>query len=157
MTTAYTNSNELSTEAHELMLFADNTSELYPQFKSIITNLSRKMVKGTYDPNRAPKLWRYWTDAAAIQYKKEFGYQFTPAVRQELALALALRERDNILNGEYAEPCDRCPNVDNGYTAPGISFFGLDPKTGGTTLAYCDCECGRIRRGYWDAISGRSN
>ena len=80
----------------ELDLFAENTSELYGQFKSIIANLTRRIDKGTYDPALAPKLWRYWYDEAARRYKREFGYQFPPAVRQAAAEARAIEEFDKI-------------------------------------------------------------
>ena len=46
----------------ELDLYAENTSELYGQFTSIIANVTRRLDKGTYDAALAPKLWRYWYD-----------------------------------------------------------------------------------------------
>lgn len=93
----------LSPDAVELILFAENTSSLYPQFKSIIKNISRKIEKGTYRPDLAPVLWQYWTDAAARQYQKEFGHWFQPAVRKEAAAYLAMSEYNNIVRGEYSE------------------------------------------------------
>lgn len=91
----------LSTDATELVLFAENTEPLYAQFQSIIDNLTRKIDKGTYRPELAPKLWRYWTDAAAKAYKREHGYQFPPAIRQEAAEYFAATEYVAIVNGEY--------------------------------------------------------
>ena len=85
----------------ELDLFAENTSEIYSQFKSIIANVTRRIDKGTYDAALAPKLWRYWYDEAARRYKREFGYQFPPAVRQAAADQRAPEEFDKITNGEY--------------------------------------------------------
>jgi hypothetical protein len=87
----------------ELDLFAENTFALYSQFQSIIKNLQHKMVKGTYDPVLAPQLWRFWYDNAARLYKKEFGYGFSPAVRQQAAVERARDEEQKIRGGEYRE------------------------------------------------------
>jgi hypothetical protein len=35
--------------------------------------LSKKYKKGTYDIQKAAKLWRYYIDAALEKYNKEFG------------------------------------------------------------------------------------
>ncbi len=89
----------------ELELYADNTSELYPQFQSIIRNIQRKIDKGRYRPDLAPTLWRYWFDAAARRYKQEFGsadWSFPVAVRQACAETRAVEEYDAIIRGEYA-------------------------------------------------------
>ena len=91
----------MDTEARELDLYAENTGELYPQFVSIIGNLKKRIDKGTYDANLAPKLWRYWYDNAARGYKREHGYQFAPAVRQACAEARAVEEFEKINAGEY--------------------------------------------------------
>ena len=91
-------------DVRELELYAENTAELYPQFQSIIKNLQRKIAKGRYDPKLAPKLWRYWYDAAAKRYKAEFGstdWSFPVAVRQAAAETKAAEEYEAILAGEY--------------------------------------------------------
>lgn len=62
----------LTPEAHELILFADNEVKLYPQKLAIIRNINRRLKKGTYDPAKAPKLWKYWFDAAAQEYTRQF-------------------------------------------------------------------------------------
>ena len=80
------------TNVRELELYANNTGELYNQKQSIIKNLTKKVEKGTYDPALAPKLWRYWVDAAAKMYAKEFGNGepiFSIADRNEVARQLA--------------------------------------------------------------------
>ena len=88
--------------ANELDLYAENTSELYNQKKSILANIQRRLKKGTYDHSLAPKLWMYWVDAAAKRYVKEFGSGgnistiFNKATREHLARELANRYR----NGE---------------------------------------------------------
>lgn len=99
-----TNTDTVSQDdVRELELYADNTAELYPQFQSIIRNIKRKIVKGTYDPKLAPKLWRYWFDAAAKGYKREHGWLASVAVRQTLAEQRAVEEYEAILRGEYAD------------------------------------------------------
>lgn len=80
--------------AHELDLYAENTSELYSQKKSILANIQRRHKSGTYDHAKAPKLWMYWVDAAARRYRKEYGggpETFTKATREYLARELADR------------------------------------------------------------------
>ena len=60
--------------AREIELYADNDSLLYFQRrKPILINLSKKYKKGTYDVQKAAKLWRYYIDAALEKYNKEFG------------------------------------------------------------------------------------
>jgi hypothetical protein len=89
--------------ADELDLYAENTSELYNQKKSILANIRRKLKSGKYNHALAPKLWMYWVDAAAKRYTKEFGGPrdnisviFNKATREHLAHELANRYR----NGE---------------------------------------------------------
>lgn len=94
----------MTTDARELDLYAENTFELYEQFKAIIRNLTRKINVGKYDPARAPKMWRYWYDRAAKMYAQEFGspgWNFPVSVRQECAEARAIEEYEKITNGEY--------------------------------------------------------
>lgn len=60
--------------AREIQLFADNDYMLYQQRKRpILINLGKKYKKGTYDVNKAAKLWRYYVDAALQKYHKEYG------------------------------------------------------------------------------------
>lgn len=60
--------------AREIQLYADNDSMLYYQRRNpILKNLSKKYLKGTYDVDKAAKLWRYYIDAAMQKYHKEFG------------------------------------------------------------------------------------
>ncbi len=83
----------------ELDLFAENTSELYPQKQAIIANLMKKKAKGVWDPEKAAKLWGYWVDAGAKRYAKEFGpggternrFVFSRATKDALAAELAKR------------------------------------------------------------------
>jgi hypothetical protein len=89
-------SPDIDTHAvRELILYADNTSALYTSKLSTIEYVQRRIKTGTYDPTKAPKLWRYWIDAAARMYRKELGgasFTFSPSVRQAAAAEVAERE-----------------------------------------------------------------
>lgn len=73
----------------ELELYADNEEPLYRQKRSIEQNLVRKLAAGKYDRTKAVKLWRYYADAAAKKYTREFGSSgsviFSKAERDALA------------------------------------------------------------------------
>ncbi len=58
----------------ELTLFADNDYDLYRMRKRpILINLGKKHQKGTYDIDKAAKLWKYFIDDAMKKYTKEYG------------------------------------------------------------------------------------
>lgn len=88
------------TAQNELDLYAENTSELYNQKKSILANISRRISKGTYDHALAPKLWMYWVDAAAKRYQKEFGSGGSPIFNRATKLALAQDLANRYRTGE---------------------------------------------------------
>jgi hypothetical protein len=98
--------------ATELDLYAENTSELYGQFKSIIANLAKKIKSGKYDASKAPKLWMYWYNAAAQRYCKEnqceVKHTFPKKVREIAAKARAHEEHTKLLNGEYGSIEEAC-------------------------------------------------
>ena len=66
----------------ELMLWQENMQPLYHQELKIRGNIARKMLRGTYDPKLAPKLWMYLADATSKSYKNEFGSGFDIATRR---------------------------------------------------------------------------
>jgi len=82
---------DMSHEARELVLYAENDRELYTQSAvPIMKNLTRRFKKGTYDPALAVKLWKYHADRAAKKYGKDHGNNdglkmFSPADRREAA------------------------------------------------------------------------
>jgi len=98
--------------ATELVMYIENTSELSPdgpsgQGRSVLLNALRKWKKGTYDPERAVKLFEYLAEAGAKQYAKEFGEakewstMFTSATRHEAAKQLEESFRNSAKHGEY--------------------------------------------------------
>lgn len=60
--------------ARELQLFIDNDGTLYrQQFTPIVANLMKKRRKGTYDHEKAVKLFGHLAEAGAKKYAKESG------------------------------------------------------------------------------------
>jgi len=62
-----------STEIRELYLYIVNTEPQYRQAQTIMDNLAKKVVKGTYDETLALKAWQNLADRAASQYDREYG------------------------------------------------------------------------------------
>lgn len=110
-------SHDLSHEASELLLFIENTSELYNQKLAILENVRRRVRNGTYDHALAPKLWMYWVDAGMRRYEKENLSKgegprvFPPPVRREVANYLANEEFKSLMGGEYGDPPVRNPKL----------------------------------------------
>jgi len=93
------------TDARELTLFATNDGDLYrARIQPIIQNLARKTAAGTFDPARAPTLWRYAADDAAQRYTREHGApgphgsygSFDVATRKACAAMLAESYAENV-------------------------------------------------------------
>lgn len=81
--------------ARELDLFIRNDGDLYRQQHIPITkNLITKMARGTYDSEKAVKMFMYLAESGAKKYKKEFGDElkwhemFNVATRREVAKSL---------------------------------------------------------------------
>lgn len=97
--------------AREIELFADNDSQLYYQSRRpILQNLTKKYKKGTYDIDKAAKLWRYYIDAALKKYNKEFGSRgdnwydlLDTHDRQLLAMEYANRTKEEFDLGNFTE------------------------------------------------------
>lgn len=97
--------------AREIQLFADNDAQLYySKRKPIIINLQRKYKKGTYDINKAAKLWRYYIDAAMQKYSKEYGSRgdkwhklLSVSDRNLLALDYAMEAKKEFDKGEFLD------------------------------------------------------
>jgi hypothetical protein len=92
-------------EQVELVLYADNESELYPQKKAIIAAMKARIEKGQYDPELAVTGWLHWVDEAAKRYVKEFKVDmvrtFPIQCRRDAAKEIAEREYEAIKSGEY--------------------------------------------------------
>jgi hypothetical protein len=103
------------TDAHELALFATNDGDLYrARIQPIIQNLARKVAAGTYDADKAPKLWRYAADDAAQRYTRAQRYarahgksalvygSFSVATRQAVATMLAESYAESVADAAQA-------------------------------------------------------
>lgn len=84
--------------ARELELYSTNDSQLYyQQRRPILINLSKKYKKGTFDVDKAAKLWRYFVDNALQKYNKEFGSK-----NDKWYELMSVHDR-NLLAHEFAE------------------------------------------------------
>jgi hypothetical protein len=91
------------TAAKELVMYADNDSQLYrTSHQPIVANLKKKVKKGVYDHEKATKLWGYHADRAAQKYAKEHGdgqpwhKMFTPSDRKQAAKWFANGNKEEI-------------------------------------------------------------
>ena len=94
-------------EKRELDLYIMNDSDLYRQrFMPILLNLARKLKRGVYDHELAPKLWQYLVDQGAKKYIQEFGgtvrRTFPKEARMELAQEIADEQYEMLKSGEYS-------------------------------------------------------
>jgi len=83
-------------ESTELLLYTENTSEIY--YRHIIPaldNLRKKFKKGTYNSDKAVDLWYHIATAAAKMYDKEFSGQFETCftVTDRFTVAVELERR----------------------------------------------------------------
>lgn len=86
---------EASSDARELMTFADSDEDLYHRsHKPIINNLAKKAKKGVYNPEKAKILWKHHADKTVQAYVKRHGFPgdenkwnkwFTTSTRKEAA------------------------------------------------------------------------
>ncbi len=84
--------NNLSHEARELILHADNTQHMANQQNAFVNNMKRHMKAGKYDSSKGQKLWSYYADRVAQDYHKTHGSPnvkwhqvFSPKHRKEVA------------------------------------------------------------------------
>jgi DNA repair protein RadC len=75
--------------AEELLLFAENTGELYPEFVSIQRTVRTLQINGRYNPETGWQLWMPWVEKGAKLYKKEIDTDIRFSQR---ALQIAARE-----------------------------------------------------------------
>ena len=63
----------LNWQVHELLLVIDNEQRTYNRKIAMFKNLFKKLSKGTFDKNKAPKLFAMLTDDVAREYNKSYG------------------------------------------------------------------------------------
>lgn len=73
-------------EVRELEVWVENDSQIYhSRLIPIYKNFQRKKANGTYNHELAVKGMMYAVNDSNKNYKKEFGYSFTPSVRRAVA------------------------------------------------------------------------
>lgn len=83
------------TGARELQLYIDNDSQLYhSQFIPIVRNLMKRRASGTYNSEKAAKLFLYLVDSGARKYRAEFGTPGAPIFNLATRWEVAKRLRD---------------------------------------------------------------
>lgn len=94
-----------SEAAEELVLYITSDGEIYEKLiKPAIKNLRRKVLKGTYDPALAPRMWLLVATVSAQKYAREFGMEkwhehFNLSTRKEAAQDLT-QHFEGIVKGE---------------------------------------------------------
>jgi len=64
----------MTPEARELTLHAENNEHLWNRRRAeFLKNAIRRKLRGTYDREKALKLWEYFADEAARSYTTEYG------------------------------------------------------------------------------------
>lgn len=112
--------SNMSDESTELYLHGDNTEHLYRNSKvPVMKNLEKKFKKGTYDHEKAKKLWGYHADRVAQSYHKEYGSKdqpwhkmFSTAHRKEAASHWANEHYDEMKLGNFHEGVDYDDNFE---------------------------------------------
>ena len=104
----FINESDLSTDAHELVLHADNTQHLYNQRKAFVDNVARHKKRGNYDEEKGRKLWGYYADRVAQDYHKTYGdknskwhHMFPTSTRKEVAAHYEQRFRHGSMDESY--------------------------------------------------------
>lgn len=90
-------------EAEELELFAQNTGELYPAKKEILSRIRKLQIAGHFDPTASWKMWLPWLQEAAKLYGKEWPQHegFTKAQIELAAKSVAEYEGIRLARGEH--------------------------------------------------------
>ena len=106
-----TEDEAMNDEARELEIFIMNDEDMYRRhFMQIVNNFKRKIKRGVYDHDKAPKLVMYMVDEAARRYIKMHGSPtdrvqdvFPKETRLMVANKLADTIYSDIKAGEYNE------------------------------------------------------
>ncbi len=113
----------MSIGSNELVLYADNTGELYPLKQAILKSLAIKKRKGVYQVELGVRAWKRFADESARRYVKEikpgevWNRAFTPEDRKEAAKDWEERFRDMYRYGEMEF-----------YLPEKLRARGFDPK-----------------------------
>lgn len=84
---------ELSYEAGDLILFADNTESLYKRRQMVVRRIVKNLNRGTYQTQYGRNMWGKWLRDAADMYRHEIGTRIPVKAIKEAA---AEYERDTL-------------------------------------------------------------
>jgi len=92
-------------EDDELILYADNTGELYDSKLAVLRYMKREMARGAYDHGLGIERWRQWLARAARMYKREIP-DYAPDIDSASVVGEASREIEHrefvkMTRGEY--------------------------------------------------------
>lgn len=96
----------MSLGSNELILYADNTAELYPMKKAIQLNLAKKKRRSNYERESGVRAWKHFANASAKRYVKElkldesWNRAFTATDRADAAKEWEARFREQYQYGE---------------------------------------------------------
>jgi len=85
-----------SHESRELLLYCENTAQLYPRLQAIINALKKKAQKNQYDSNKAVDAYYNITTTASDMYYRAFGGKFTVQQRFTAAVDLERNLREQV-------------------------------------------------------------
>lgn len=89
-----------SEASRELVLYATNDGRLYNGITtSIINNLHKKYIKGTYDSSKAIDLWYSLSNQASNAYSRDFGYKFSVQERFTAAVEFEDYYKELVMEG----------------------------------------------------------
>lgn len=128
---------------HELVLYGNNDGDVHRQSEiPILTNLKKKIAKGTYDSDLAVKAWGYWADVAAKKYTQEFGDGrgygiFSAATRREAARQKSQEvEAELRVQGDLQNPWIRDPRPTMREVYDGGAMVGVYTRQGNKTYGF---------------------
>jgi hypothetical protein len=115
--------DSMSKGAKDLVLHADSDRQLQrSSHEPIIKNLAKKHANGSYDSDKASKLWGYHADRAAMSCCKQHGggqdvwhKMFPTSDRKQAANHWEALHRDNLQNESLNENVEDVTEVDTDY------------------------------------------
>lgn len=92
---------ELSYEAGDLILFADNTESLYKRRQAVVRRIVKNLNRGTYQTTYGRNMWTKWLRDAADMYRSEIGTRIPVKAIKEAAAEYESYTLKEIHEGEW--------------------------------------------------------
>lgn len=148
-----------------LHLHSEHTRHLVDRKADFIKNVHRKLKRGVYDENKAPKLWQYYADEVAKHYATEnkipgkISNVFNKATRSQFAHEVAKSELDSIKQGEYSHILGESENVIMAESVESSDQTYYSPETHPDVRRALENARGtgnRVRIWYGDSKTGKA-